>query len=79
MPANKLMTITNPKDSSAVIILASGWADCFHIIYENPEDGDLHHEYEFIQSDELLRDCASEKMRLKVMEYFNLEKPNAPN
>jgi hypothetical protein len=38
----------------AVLIIRSGWKDMFHVITENPEDGDHDHTHEFLSRDKVI-------------------------
>jgi len=41
------LVIHHEHDSGATTIVPSGWTGNFHLIIENPEDGDLTYEYSF--------------------------------
>lgn len=46
-------SITNPPDPAAIMIIPSGWKDHYHVITEDPEEGDYNYSHEFMHSDEV--------------------------
>jgi len=43
----KILTIKHEHDPGCTNLIASGWTGNYHVISENPEDGDLSYEHSF--------------------------------
>lgn len=52
---NCILLLHYTENPESITIIKSGCDDMYHIIYEDPELGDLYHKYEFISKQELIK------------------------
>jgi len=42
------------KSAGIYYIIPSGWKDMFHVIYEDPTEGDYHCEHKFMKKEDVI-------------------------
>ena len=61
------ISITNPTDPAVIMIIPSGWRNYYHVITEDPEEGDHYYSHEFMHLDKVALRYNISPMELSLM------------
>lgn len=47
------LKLSIPESPVQVLIIKSGWSDFYHVITEDPQEGDLYYNHEFLREEKI--------------------------
>ena len=70
----QITSMSDPSDVTVTMIIPSGWRNYYHVITEDPEEGDHYYSHEFMHLDKVALRYNIRPMALSLMRIYGDEK-----